>query len=279
MLTGTTGVVCAGLMAMFVSSWVERFFFYPDTLQYSSPAQFGLVAEDVWLAAPDGSKLHAWFLPSHGPAKGTVLHLHGNAANVSNHLPLVAWLPARGFNLLTLDYRGFGRSQGTPSLDGVVDDAAAALAYLRTRRDVDATRLIVVGQSLGGATAMRLLARDSAGVRLAVIDSAFASYRQIAREAASTAGFLAPLAPYVMKAFPGPDKDPITALRSVHVPLIFVHGTRDAVIAHDHSAQLHAAANAPKELWTVEDAEHVAVFGDPGPWRDRLADALEAAVR
>jgi len=264
---------------MFVSSWVERFFFYPDTLQYSSPAQFGLVAEDVWMAAPDGSKLHAWFLPSHGPAKGTVLHLHGNAANVSNHLPLVAWLPARGFNVLTLDYRGFGRSQGTPSLDGVVDDAAAALAYLRTRRDVDATRLIVVGQSLGGATAMRLLARDSTGVRLAVIDSAFASYRQIAREAASTAGLLAPLAPYVMKAFPGPDRDPITALRSVHVPLIFVHGTRDAVIAHDHSAQLHAAANAPKELWTVEDAEHVAVFGDPGPWRDRLAHALEAAVR
>ena len=126
---------------------------------------------------------------------------------------------------------------------------------------------------------MRLLARDSAGVRLAVIDSAFASYRQIAREAASTAGILAPLAPYVMKAFPGPDKDPITALRSVHVPLIFVHGTRDAVIAHDHSAQLHAAANSPKELWTVEDAEHVAVFGDPGPWRDRLTRALEAAVR
>jgi uncharacterized protein len=151
MLTGATGIVCAGLMAMFVSSWVERFFFYPDTLQYSNPAQFGLVAEDVWMAASDGSRLHAWFLPSHGPAKGTVLHLHGNAANVSNHLPLVAWLPARGFNLLTLDYRGFGRSQGTPSLDGVVDDAAAALAYLRTRRDVDSTRLIVVGQSLGGA--------------------------------------------------------------------------------------------------------------------------------
>ena len=92
----------------------------------------------MWLTAPDGSKLHAWFLPAQGRAKGTVLHLHGNAANVSNHLPLVAWLPPRGFNVLTLDYRGFGRSQGTPSLDGVVDDAAAALEYLRTRTGVDA---------------------------------------------------------------------------------------------------------------------------------------------
>jgi hypothetical protein len=279
MLTGAAGVLCVGMTAMFVSVWVERFFFYPDAVQYTTPAQFGLVAQDVWIGASDGSKLHAWFFPAKGPAKGTVLHLHGNAANVSNHLPLVAWLPSRGFNLLTLDYRGFGRSQGTPSLDGVVDDAASALTYLRTRTDVDASRLIIVGQSLGGATAMRLLARDSTGVRLAVIDSAFASYRKIAREAASSAGILAPLAPFLMSAFPGPDKDPITALRSVHVPIIFVHGTRDAVIAHDHSVQLHAAANTPKELWTVEDAEHVAVFGDAGAWRDRLAAALEAAVR
>ena len=193
----------------------------------------------MWLTAPDGSKLHAWFLPAQGRAKGTVLHLHGNAANVSNHLPLVAWLPPRGFNVLTLDYRGFGRSQGTPSLDGVVDDAAAALelpAHVATTSMP--TRLIVVGQSLGGATALRLLARDAKGVRLAVIDSAFASYRQIAREAASTSGILAPLAPLVMKAFPGPEKDPITVLRSVHVPLIFVHGTRDA----GHCARSQRAA-------------------------------------
>jgi uncharacterized protein len=267
---------------MLVSAWVERFFFYPDNARYTTPAQFGLQAEDVWIAAADGSKLHAWFLPAiaaRGPAQGTVLHLHGNAANVSNHLPLVAWLPPCRFNVLTLDYRGFGRSQGKPSLDGVVDDAAAALAYLRERPGIDTSRLIVVGQSLGGATALRLLARDSAGVRMAVIDSAFASYRQIAREAASTAGILAPLAPLVMSAFPGSDKDPLTALQKVSVPLIFVHGTRDAVIAHDHSAQLHAAAHPPKELWTVDDAEHVAVFGNAGPWRDRLADALEQAVR
>ena len=278
MLTGATGVLLAGLTVTFVSAWVERFFFYPDNVRYTTPAQFGLQAEDVWIAAADGSKMHAWFLPASGAAKATVLHLHGNAANVSNHLPLVAWLPPRGFNVLTLDYRGFGRSEGRPSLDGVVDDSAAALAYLRRRPGIDTERLIVVGQSLGGATALRLLARDSTGVRMAVIDSAFASYRQIAREAASTAGILAPLAPFVMSAFPGPEKDPVTALQSVHVPLIFVHGTRDAVIAHDHSAQLHAAAHPPKELWTVEDAEHVAVFGNAGPWRERLAAALEHAV-
>jgi len=264
---------------MFASGWIERQFFYPDSAPYASPAQFGLQSEDVWLKAPDGSNLHAWFLPARGAAKGTVLHLHGNAANVGNHLPLVAWLPAAGYNVLLLDYRGFGRSQGQPSLDGVVDDAAAALAHLRSRRDVDATRLVVLGQSMGGATALRLLARDAAGVRLGVIDSAFASYRQIAREAMLQSVVLAPAVPLVLLALPGADRDPLTALQRIEVPLIFVHGTRDAVIGHDHSVQLHAAARGPKEFWAVEGADHMTVFAAPGPWRERLLRAMDVAVR
>ncbi len=272
-------LLAAGLSALFLSGWVESFFFFPDAVRYSTPAQYGLQAEDVWLRAPDSSRLHAWFLPAKGTPRGTVLHLHGNAANVSNHLPLVAWLPERGYNVLMLDYRGFGRSDGKPSLDGVVDDAAAALAYLRGRPGVDRTRLIVIGQSLGGATALRLLARDSAGVRLAVIESSFASYRQIAREAASSSVILAPLAPLVMGVLPGTEKDPASALASIRVPLIFVHGTRDAVIAHHHSDQLLAAANPPRELWTVQDGEHIMVFGAAGPWREKLMQAMDAAVK
>jgi pimeloyl-ACP methyl ester carboxylesterase len=189
MLTRTMRVGVTALVAMSTFSLagcIERFFFYPDSTRYTTPEQFGLKAEDVTLTAADGAHLHAWFLPASGAAKATVLHLHGNAANVSNHLPLVAWLPARGYHVLMLDYRGFGRSQGRPSLDGIVDDALAALAYLRTRSDVDPTRLVVFGQSIGGATALRMLARDAAGVRLAIIDSSFPSYRGIARDA--TAG-------------------------------------------------------------------------------------------
>lgn len=279
MLTNATGIFCAGMVAMFATGWIERQFFYPDSAQYTSPVQFGLEFEDVWMKAPDGSKLHAWFLPARGAVKGTVLHLHGNAANVGNHLPLVAWLPPAGYNVLLLDYRGFGRSQGQPSLDGVVDDAAAALAHLRGRRDVDATRLILLGQSMGGATALRLLARDATGVRLAVIDSAFASYRQIAREAMLQSVLLAPAVPLVMLALPGADRDPVAALSKFNVPLVFVHGTRDAVIGHDHSVQLHAAARPPKELWTVEGADHMTVFATAGPWREQLLRTMDAAVR
>ena len=266
----------SGFLVIVLAGCIERMFFYPDSATYTTPAQLGVRAEDVRIVTADGSRLHGWFLPAVGNAKGTVLHLHGNAANVSNHLPLVSWLPARGYNVLMVDYRGFGRSEGKPSLDGVVDDAAAALAYLRTRPDVDATRLIMFGQSIGGATALRLLARDARGVRLGVIDSAFASYRGIARDA-TAGGPLAPIAALTVGVLPGPDKDPITALKSIRVPLIFVHGARDTIIAAANSEKLHAAA-AGSQHWSVPDAMHIMALGQPGSWREKLVQAMNAAV-
>jgi uncharacterized protein len=267
-----------GLSTLTLAACVERFFFYPDAVSYSVPAQFGVSAENVEMRAADGVRLHGWFLPAAGPARGTVLHLHGNAANVSNHLPIVAWLPARGYNVLMVDYRGFGRSEGNPTLDGIVLDGLAALEYLRTRPDVDRERIVVFGQSLGGATALRMLARDAAGVRLAIIDSSFPSYRGIARDA-TAGGPMGPVAALAASALPGTDKDPVTALQSVTVPLIFVHGKRDSVIPHANSDVLHAAAPTTSRLWKIPDAEHIAALAWPGPWRDKLVAAMDAAVK
>ena len=272
-----SGCGLALLPAIMLTGCVERMFFYPDAVTYSTPAQLGVRAEDISVVTADGSRLHGWFLPAAGQAKGTVLHLHGNAANVSNHLPLVSWLPARGYHVLMIDYRGFGRSAGKPSLDGIVDDAAAALAYLRRRPDVDATRLIVLGQSIGGATALRMLARDASGVRLAIIDSAFASYRGIARDAAAGTP-LAPVAALTAGVLPGPDKDPITALKSIRVPLIFAHGARDSIIAAVNSERLHAAAPGSQH-WSVPDAMHIMALAQPGAWREKLVQAMDASMR
>jgi uncharacterized protein len=276
-MRSTSVTLLSGLIVIMLAGCIERMFFYPDAVTYTTPAQLGVRADDVQIVTADGSRLHGWFLPAVGKAKGTVLHLHGNAANVSNHLPLVAWLPARGYNVLMVDYRGFGRSQGKPSLDGIVDDAAAALEYLRTRTDIDQTRLIVLGQSIGGATALRLLARDAKGVRLAVIDSAFASYRGVARDA-TAGGPLAPVAAMTTGLLPGPEKDPITALKSINVPLIFVHGKRDSIIDAVNSERLHAAA-AGSQHWTVPDAMHIMALAQPGSWREKLVQALDEAVR
>jgi uncharacterized protein len=277
MLTSALRFAIAGAALLMLAGCIERMFFYPTSVSYTTPAQLGVRADDVEIRTPDGLRLHGWFLPAQGEAKGAVLHLHGNAANVSNHLPLVAWLPARGYHVLMLDYRGFGRSEGRPTLDGIVTDALAALEYLRTRPDVDATRLIVFGQSIGGATALRMLARDAAGVRLAVIEAAFASYRGIARDA-TAGGPLSPVAALAAGMLPASDHDPVTTLAQIDVPLVFVHGKRDRVIPLAHSEALHAAARGSR-LWLVPDADHMAPFIFPGPWREKLVAAMDHAVR
>ncbi|MBC8119386.1 MAG: alpha/beta hydrolase [Burkholderiaceae bacterium] len=266
-----------GTFVIVLAGCVERMFFYPDAVLYAAPVNLNVKAEDFYVVSGDDAKLHGWFLPAAGKPKATVLHLHGNAANISNHLPLVAWLPAHGYNVLMIDYRGFGRSEGKPSLDGIVDDAAAALAYVRSRTDVDATRVIVFGQSIGGATALRLLARDSKGVRLAVIDSAFASYRGVARDA-TAGGPLAPIAALTAGMLPGPEKDPVTAVKGIRVPLIFVHGERDSIIAAVNSEQLHAAAT-DSQLWSVPNAMHISALAQPGAWREKLVLAMDQAAR
>jgi len=261
-----------------LSGCVERMFFYPDSARYAQPQQFGLQHEDVFITTADGLRLHGWWLPARGAALGSVLHLHGNAANIGNHLPLVAWLPAANFNLLMLDYRGFGRSEGRPTLDGVVEDAAAALRYLRGRPDIDPQRLIVLGHSLGGATALRLLARDSVGVRLAVIEAAFASYRGIARDAALQSVVLAPLVPLALPALPDSRHDPLAALPALRGPLVIVHGTADEVIPFSHGEQLAAAAPAGTEFIRVDGARHMQSLLRADVQRHVL-EAMVAAVR
>ena len=251
---------------------IEGMFFYPDRVEYTRPDEFGLRHEDVSIESADGSRLHGWWLPA-ADAQGSVLHLHGNAANISNHLPLVAWLPAAGFNVLMVDYRGFGRSEGKPTLDGVVDDALAALRHLRMRVGLDAGRLIVLGQSIGGATALRMLAADRAGVKLAVIDSAFASYRGIARDAALHSVVLAPFLPLALPWLPPRERDPVAMLDRLDLPLLFIHGTADAVIPYRHTEQLHAAARGPKRLIRVDGGEHMEAL-----MRSRVQEEVRGAM-
>lgn len=256
-----------------LAACIERLFFHPDAIDYGNPKSLGLVHEDVFFPAPDGSKLHGWFIAARGPAKGTVLHLHGNAANISNHLPLVAWLPDHGFNVLMFDYRGFGKSRGTPTLDGVVQDARAALNALRGHPGVDAKRIVVYGHSLGGATALRLLAEDRVGVRLGIIESAFDRYRGIARDAVGT-GLGAVLSP-LASGLPGPANDPIAALARIDVALVFVHGTGDRVIPIAHSERLFAAAREPKR-WIAVPAGHMEAGQTPAVRRALLQTITQA---
>ena len=246
------------LPAVVALAGCTQVFFQPHRILVDTPARFGVEYQTVNLKADDGTSLHAWFLPAKGPAKATVLFLHGNAENISTHFASIVWMPAEGFNVLALDYRGYGASEGEPSLQGAQLDIDAAMPVLLARPDVDPDRIVLFGQSLGGALAIHYAAHTAyrKHIRALVADSAFSNYRQITRE--KLASFFLTW-PFQWLPWLTVDNDysPDASVGEVSpIPLLLIHGDRDAVVPSHHSQRLFDLAREPKDLWIVPGAGH-----------------------
>jgi fermentation-respiration switch protein FrsA (DUF1100 family) len=266
----------AGLSAALLPGCAQNMFYYPDAVAYGSPASAGLAHEEVRFVSMDGTRLSGWLIAAQGvpdkrAAKGTVIHFHGNAQNMSAHWEYAGWLARRGFNVFVFDYRGYGLSEGSPGPRGVYEDSVAAIRYVRSRADLDPGRLLVFGQSLGGTQAIAAVGSgEREGVRAVAIEATFLSYSSIASEKVTGAGLLM--------------NDQYSAERYIGalapLPLLLIHGTADEVIPASHSERLYALAREPKALVTVPGGGHIESmgprFGDA--YRDRLVAFFEAAV-
>lgn len=235
----------------------DGLFYHPTRHVYSTPEEHGLEYEPVRIPTPDGLTLDAWFFPaSTREPTGTVVHFHGNAANITGHFPHVAWLPGAGWNLLCFDYRGYGRSEGRPSRPGLVVDGHAVLDYVMSRKDVDPARVVALGQSLGGAVSIVVVAerRDVAGI---AVDGAFSDYRRIASWHLRRSPLLFPLAGIVPRVLLSDGYDPIDSVaRIAPRPLFIFHGREDAIVDPRMAEELYAAAAEPKELWLIDGVGH-----------------------
>jgi uncharacterized protein len=251
-------------------------FFFPGRAQVLSPDQLGLKYEDVYFPARDGTRLHAWFLPAQGRALGTILFLHGNAENISTHIMSVRWLPARGFNVFLLDYRGYGASQGEPTVQGVQEDVNAAMETLLARPGVDPDRLVVFGQSLGGSIAIYNVAHSPyrRHVRALAVESAFASYRGIAREKLADFWLTWPLQ-YPLSWLVSDRYSPARAVARISpIPLLVIHGDHDPIVPLADGERLFALAREPKQLWIVPGGGHIQAFRHQS-FRDRFVAWLK----
>ncbi len=250
------------VVLLFVAPGCSSLFFYPAKQMYENPAAQAYAPQDVFFLSPDGVRLHGWFIPAKGKARGTILFLHGNAQNISTHVNGVLWLVDAGYNLFLFDYRGYGLSQGTPSIPGVHDDAEAALARTFTLPGVDPNRVVVLGQSLGGSVAVSAVALspDKNRVKALIIDSAFSSWRKIAREKLGDFFLTWPFQ-YPLSYLFNDDYSPLARIKDIApVPLLIIQGERDRVVPLHHARDLYAAAGEPKKLWLVPEAGHIQSF-------------------
>ena len=130
--------------------------YFPTGQIISTPQTAGLEYRHLWLETDDGERVHGWWITARAEPLGHVLLCHGNAGNIGDRVLHASLLSAAGYDVLLFDYRGYGRSTGTPSERGTYLDARAALGWMLGQPGIDRERVLYIGESLGGAVALEL---------------------------------------------------------------------------------------------------------------------------
>jgi fermentation-respiration switch protein FrsA (DUF1100 family) len=242
--------------------------YFPHTAREhaTAPAAHGLPYEDVAIRTEDGETLHAWWIPA-PEARGTVLHFHGNAGNISHRIDYARMFRGLGYNTLLVDYRGYGKSTGSPSEAGTYKDAAASRRWLTETRGLSDRDIVVFGESLGGAVACWLAARHAP--RALVLASTFTSVPDLGAEV------YAFLPVRLMSRFQYNTRE---CVGKVDAPVLVVHSPRDDIIPYAHGQKIYAAAREPKAFLEIAGGHNDGfVFMRPG-WVKTLGEFLEKAL-
>lgn len=255
-MTVLVGLAAGVVVAVVLIRVLEnRFIFFPPRYPdgFADPTAYGLHPAEVWVTSADGVKLNCWFVAAPSSSK-VLLVFHGNAENLGYGLERLKTLAKLGVNLFAVDYRGYGKSEGSPDEAGVYRDAEAAHRFLLDQKHFMPRDIIIFGQSLGGAVAIDLASRQDCGGL--IVESTFTSARDMARLA-----FRIPLLEYVPKS----RFDSLHKIPYVRAPVLVIHGTRDEVIPFSMGRRLSEAAREPKRFFPVEGAGHNNVFLVGGP--------------
>ena len=217
--------------------------------------------EEVWLTASDGVKIHGWYFP-HPKAKATILHLHGNAGNLEDRRDLVRDLQNLGVNVLAIDFRGYGKSEGKVSEAGIYADSRAAYDWLLTKTTAD--KIVLHGESLGGGPACELAATLPCGGL--VLQSTFTSIPDMAPR----------VVPWIPRWVVRTQFDNLAKIRTIPCRKLIFHSRRDEMIPFEMGERLYHAAAEPKECeWFATASHNDMTISHPKKYYSRLEKFLE----
>lgn len=229
---------------------------YQDTLLYfpeqpvtsrvyvQNPAILGFPFENLYLKTQDGLKINAVFLkhsPQFQSSVPTVLFFHGNAGNIGHRLANArSWYSYCGCNVFLVEYRGYGKSEGSPSEQGFELDSEAAFSYLMSRTDIDTNKVVVFGRSLGGAVAISLASNElylDKAFAL-IVENTFTSIPSMANQLVMNGISKLPYFCFRNKF------DSLKKIRKARVPTLFLSGLADQLIPPRMMTSLYKASGS-----------------------------------
>ena len=279
--------------------WREpQMIYYPAREIELTPDKAGLQYEDVWLTTADGVRINGWFVPAvaarpstdsgrqlrsdepdataypalHRSAatttnQFTILFLHGNAGNISHRQEKLAILHELGAAVFILDYRGYGRSDGTPNEQGTYADARAAYEYLTKQRGLDPKHIILYGESLGSAVAVQLATEMPVGG--VILEEAFTSVGDVGQK----------MFPFLPVRWVVRNKyDSLSKIARINAPLLLLHSRNDEIFPYHHAERLLAASREPKRLVEMRGNHNDAFAVSAETYQQALRDFI-ASVR
>jgi fermentation-respiration switch protein FrsA (DUF1100 family) len=257
-------VVVAAIALYFFAQYVRRasMFFpmrYPEGFWDTSGLP--IKPEEQWITTPDGVRLHAWLLRAREADAPLLIYYHGNAGNIGERAPVASNLAARGVSVLLVDWRGYGKSEGTPTEEALFVDALAAYDHARKLT----SNIALYGESLGGPYAAYVA--KTRGVRAVVIENSFPSLSEMgnALYAPLPLGWAAPRALTTVR-----------WLNEARAPVLVMHGKPDQVIPFKLGMSLYQQLNCPKELLVSDAAGHCELADAE---RDRYYDTVTRFVK
>lgn len=248
----TVLVVGIGYLAIMglAFAFQDQLLFQPSSRLLATPDRAGMPYETVRLDTEDGETLHGWWIPAAdvsretrpgAAATPTLLFFHGNAGNISGRLESVRQFHDLGLNVMIVDYRGYGRSTGSPSEQGLYRDAEAMWQHLTGARGIDPSRIVLFGRSMGGGPATWLAVRESPGA--VILESVFTNVPDIG---AHHYPFL-PVRTLASNQF-----DNASRVADIEAPTLFIHSRGDRVVPFELGRAVYKAATEPKQFLEIE---------------------------
>lgn len=225
---------------------VTKLLFFPVKPIAVLPSQSEIPYEEVRFRNEEGLLLHGWFFPGKIPRR-TLLFCHGNAGNIGDRLEKIKFLYRIGWNIFIFDYRGYGGSEGSPTIKGLQRDTDAAYRWLVSGKEttkIPPEQIILWGESLGGALATDLAARENIGGL--ILQSTFTSLHDIGKKHY----------PFVPSSLVPDVYRSIDTIRKIRTPLLVVHGTEDETVPFGMGRQLYESAPHPKRFYEIKGGHH-----------------------